>query len=302
MSKSHIRMDPLQIGNIYIYENPEETVIVKYSGKKFIDEYNLYKYIFNKIDPDFEDEKPVEIYNLSLIFNYEEFVFQKKTIPFFSLPLSSLFFDNFCKENVCKKNKKIKELCNQIQSGSGFAFKNDVSDFYNLFEANSPIFTPTEDCFLYRFVSPNYKFNYHPEKYKVGDIIDIDRPISTSIEPEFPVYIWAGDRQLSLLKIRFQKGKKYKLICLQDINKEALLKQIFYMANNQESLYQSEVTVGSGSFQVVGLKTLLVPSKKTLRDYYLDSYPFLREVEYIDEVPSKMHMIEVDYFSSLNTF
>jgi hypothetical protein len=117
---------------------------------------------------------------------------------------------------------------------------------------------------LYRHVSANPFSGYNPEDFDEGEIIKQIIPMSTSIEPEFPVYIWGAGKSCCLLKINVRlDDENLNMICIQPIDRLNCLKKMF--ENKGPPGYQSEITLGPGQMTVANLYRLLVPSKEEYR-------------------------------------
>lgn len=149
---------------------------------------------------------------------------------------------------------------------------------------------------LYRNVKTNSELNFHPEKYKVGENIEQILPFSTSVEPEFPVYIWSERKPCCVLKINCILDKNLNAMCLQPIDKQTMLEKMF---QNVGPMYQSEITLGPGMFTVKSLKKLIVPSKEEYRKSFEIEHEYLSRLEsdgeYKDFEGFEQLLIEVDY-------
>jgi hypothetical protein len=235
-----------------------------------------------------------------------------KTILFFDLPVSLNKFKTLCKYHDVVGNKQymfgIKEglFLNKINNekiSEWWDVRENVRNFYDEVEKLKDGGADGK-LILYRNISTNIDKKFHPENYRVGDVIEQIIPISTSIEPEFPVYVWSDKRACCLLKIKIKQSKLAHMLCLQPLNKLTMVEKMF--VEKSFKMYQSEVTLGPGKMVVRKVKKLIVPSKEEYRKYVLDNKIYGRKVSrYLESIQSdgnpddfegfEQTLIEVDY-------
>jgi hypothetical protein len=230
-----------------------------------------------------------------------------KMISFFDLPnLSELeAIKNICIDHTEERKKqwKLRELVIDIQRDLFVdKFKGPVLDpeilkeveyFYDISNKIKQKGTEPIPISLYRAVRPSK--NYSPDELKIGETMENILPFSTSIDPEFPVYIWnKGAGGCCIFKINLEISPDLNMICLQSISKEKLFRNMFM--NDPE--YQSEITLPPGLFIVTNIHKLKVPSKDEYRRHYSHIYPFLSTI--VSKDPEdfqdfEMTLIEVNY-------
>ena len=277
-------------------------------------------YVFNEYDVESGDLYPGEVviknfYKLGLRKYVIKNIFPDESITFYDLPVFYDLAGYLCEyhKNTRKDIDGLFEFMFEIQTGifttkfvnpgkiDGYqTMRRLVKNFYKFCSDLKPADgyggASGVKFSLYRNVKTRENLEYHPEDYKVGEKIEQILPFSTSVEPEFPVYIWADRQPCCLLKINCTLDDNINFMCLQSLNKQEMLKKMFEQVGVQ---YQSEITLGPGRFKVISLKKVIVPSKEEYRQHFESNSDYLMSIksdgDYRDYRGFEHLLIEVNY-------
>lgn len=148
-----------------------------------------------------------------------------------------------------------------------------------------------KEVVLYRAIRDDNQTRYFPSFFKIGDIIPQYLPFSTSMQPEFPIYVWTRAMQhCCVLKIIVKDGLYGKAIPISKFSIKDLLNTLYKKDN-----YQSEITLAPGTFRIVNDENIVVPDLLEYKENLIHLYREKMTEEDYQQALKSLESIENEY-------